>query len=141
MEQLIEFASANFLLSGIWLALIILLVYSFIAPLLSPVKALSPQEVTFKINKEDAVVLDIRKPDEFKAGHITGARQLKSEEIAKAEFAKLEKHKAQPIIVVCAMGMNAKKTATQLFKAGFTQAFILKGGMSEWTGASLPVTK
>lgn len=141
MEQIIEFASANFLLSGIWLALIILLLYTFIAPLLSPVKALTTHEVTQKINKEDAVILDIRKPDEFKKGHITGARQLKIEEVNEANFTKLEKFKDSPIIVVCPFGMNANKTANKLAKAGFAQAFTLKGGMEAWTSANLPVTK
>ena len=72
MDQLIEFATANALLSGIWLALVALLLYTFIAPLLAPVKNLTTHEVTQKINKEDAVILDIRKPEEFKKGHITG---------------------------------------------------------------------
>lgn len=141
MDQLIEFATANALLSGIWLALVALLLYTFIAPLLSPVKNLTTHEVTQKINKEDAVILDIRKPEEFKKGHITGARQLKADEINQANFTKLEKYKNTPIIVVCPYGMNAGKTAHKLAKAGFSQAFTLKGGMEAWSSANLPVTK
>jgi len=43
--------------------------------------------------------------------------------------------------VVCAMGMTAKRTASQLMKAGFTQASVLKGGMNAWQGTNLPVAK
>jgi rhodanese-related sulfurtransferase len=93
------------------------------------------------MNKDDALVLDIRPAAEFKKGHILGAKQLKPEQINKAEFTSLEKHKDKPIIVVCAMGMTAKRTATNLAKAGFSQVSILKGGMNVWQGASLPVAK
>ena len=141
MEQIIEFAQDNFFLSGIWLALIILIVYTYIAGALSPVKELNTHEATLKINKEDAVLLDIRKQEEFKKGHIVGARQIKSSELESNDFSKLEKHKSQPIIVVCAMGMSAKKTASALLKAGFTEASVLQGGMSAWTSANLPTTK
>lgn len=141
MEQIIEFAQDNFFLSGIWLALIILILYTYVAGALSPVKELNTHEATLKINKEDAVLLDIRKQEEFKKGHIVGARQIKSSELESNDFSKLEKHKSQPIIVVCAMGMSAKKTASALLKAGFTEASVLQGGMSAWTSANLPTTK
>lgn len=141
MEQIIEFAQDNFFLSGIWLALIILILYTYIAGALSPVKELNTHEATLKINKEDAVLLDIRKQEEFKKGHIVGARQIKSSELESNDFSKLEKHKSQPIIVVCAMGMSSKKTASALLKAGFTEASVLQGGMSAWTSANLPTTK
>lgn len=141
MEQIIEFAQDNFFLSGIWLALIILILYTYVAGALSPVKELNTHEATLKINKEDAVLLDIRKQEEFKKGHIVGARQIKSSELESNDFSKLEKHKSQPIIVVCAMGMSAKKTASALLKAGFTEASVLQGGMNSWTSANLPTTK
>ena len=69
MEQIVEFAQNNFFLSGVWLALIILIIYTFVAGALSAVKELNTHQATLKINKEDAVLLDIRKPDEFKKGH------------------------------------------------------------------------
>lgn len=141
MEQIVEFAQNNFFLSGVWLALIILIIYTFVAGALSAVKELNTHQATLKINKEDAVLLDIRKPDEFKKGHIVGARQLKPSEIESADFSKLEKHKSQPIIVVCAMGMSAIKTASQLLKAGFSEAAVLQGGMNAWSSANLPTTK
>ena len=141
MEQIIEFAQDNFFLSGIWLALIILILYTYIAGALSPVKELNTHEATLKINKEDAVLLDIRKQEEFKKGHIVGARQIKSSELESNDFSKLEKHKSQPIIVVCAMGMSGKKTASALLRAGFTEASVVQGGMSAWTSANLPTTK
>jgi rhodanese-related sulfurtransferase len=39
------------------------------------------------------------------------------------------------------MGMSAKKTASQLLKAGFSEAAVLQGGMNAWSSANLPTTK
>lgn len=141
MEQIIEFLGNHVILSGIWMALAIMLLFSLINGAFSPVKALSTHDATLLMNKDDAFVLDIRQANEFKSGHILGAKQLKAEQINKADFASLEKNKDKPIIVVCAMGMTAKKTAMQLIKAGFPQVSILKGGMNAWTTAGLPVSK
>ena len=72
MDQLIEFASNNIILAGIWVALVALLVYSFVSGLTSSVKEVNTHELTLLMNKQDAVVLDARTPKEFKAGHILG---------------------------------------------------------------------
>lgn len=141
MDQLVEFASDNIILAGVWVALVILLVYSFISPLLSKSKRVDNHQATLLMNKEDAVVLDIRPAAEFKKGHIIGSRQIKAEEVKAGNFIKLEKHKEQPIIVVCAMGNLAAGTANKMVKQGFTNVNVLSGGMNAWQGAGLPVTK
>ncbi len=144
MDQIIEFATSTTLISILsiaWVALVVLIIYSFVGAALSPVKQLSTHEATLLMNKEDAIVLDIRAANEFKAGHILGSQQLKADELKDGNFAKLEKSKDKPIIIVCAMGMTAKKTATQMLKAGFEKVTVLKGGISAWQSASLPVSK
>jgi rhodanese-related sulfurtransferase len=138
---MLEFFQENFLLSAVWLALFAWLIYSFVSDALSPVKQINTHEATLLMNKEDAVLLDIRPQKDFKLGHIVGARQLKAEEITKADFKRLEKEKAKPIIVACAMGVSAKKTAAQMHKAGFEKVTVLKGGMNAWQQANLPTTK
>jgi rhodanese-related sulfurtransferase len=141
MDQLIEFARDNFILSGVWIALVVLLVYSFISPMMSKTKRLDNHQATLLMNKEDAVVLDIRPAKDFKAGHIIGSKQIKAEEVKEGNFVKLEKYKEHPIIVVCAMGNLASGTANKMVKQGFTNVNVLTGGMNAWQGAGLPVTK
>jgi rhodanese-related sulfurtransferase len=141
MDQLAEFVGNHYLLSMIWIALVVMLVYSFVSGLISPVKALGTHDATLLINKENAVVIDIRPQAEFRKGHILDARQLKQEQINQGDFSSLEKFKSNPIIVVCSMGMSARSAASKMLKAGFNRVTILKGGMNAWTGASLPVTK
>lgn len=141
MDQIIEFVGNHYMLSGAWVALCVILIYSLISGQLSPVKEVSTHEATLLINKQDAMLVDIRPAAEFNKGHILGAKLLKTEQVTKADFSTLEKNKDKPIIIVCAMGMSAKRTAAQMLKAGFSQVSVLKGGMNAWQGASLPVSK
>ena len=141
MAQLIEFATNHYLLSALFVALLVALIFSFFASAFSKLKEVNTHEATVLMNKEDALVLDIRPAAEFKKGHILGAKQVKPELLNKGDFSSLEKQKATPIIVVCAMGMTAKRTASQMLKAGFEKVTVLKGGMNAWQGANLPITK
>ncbi len=141
MQQLVEFIGNHPYLATVWVVLVVLLIYSYIEGFLSPLQQVSTHEATRLMNKEDAVVLDIRASGEFKKGHILGATHLAAEAVSSADFSKLEKFKDKPIIVVCPMGMTAKRTATQLLKAGFAKVSILKGGMSTWQSENLPIKK
>ena len=108
---------------------------------MSPIKQLSTQQMTFLVNRESGVVVDTRNEKDFKAGHIVDALHLNNEKVSKNDFTSLEKHKDNPIIVVCSAGISASKVASQLAKTGFTRVSILKGGMNAWQSAGLPVTK
>ena len=141
MDQMIEFVTNHYILSGLFAALLAALIYTTVASQLSSLKELSTHEATLLMNKEDAYILDIRPPAEFKKGHILGSKQIKAELVTKGDFAPLEKSKDKPIIVVCAMGMTSKRTASQMLKAGFENVVTLKGGINAWQGANLPITK
>jgi rhodanese-related sulfurtransferase len=141
MDQLITFAMSQPLLSGAWLVIVLLIIIMTIKIQMSPIKQLSTQEMTFLINRESGVVVDSRTEKDFKAGHIVDSLHLSNEKVSKNDFISLEKHKDNPIIVVCSAGMSAGKVASELAKAGFSRVSILKGGMSAWISAGLPVTK
>ena len=141
MEQLITFAGNNGMLSAVWVALVVMIIVTTVKMKMSPIKQISTQDLTFLMNREEGIALDIRKENEFKAGHILEAISLPSEKIKKNGLTSLEKYKDKPIIVVCAAGMSAMQIANDLFKGGFTRVSVLKGGMNSWTGAGLPVAK
>ncbi|XQW85384.1 rhodanese-like domain-containing protein [Thalassotalea piscium] len=141
MDQFITFLTAHPMLSAAWVGILVAIVVMTIRIQFSPIKQLSPQELTFAVNKEDGVVLDIRSDKDFKAGHILDAMHLTVEKINKNELGALEKYKDKPIIVVCAAGITASTVASKLFKAGYSKTSLLKGGMNAWINASLPVQK
>ncbi len=141
MDQLITFAMSQPLLSTAWLVIVLLIIVITIRIQMSPIKQLSTQQMTFLVNRESGVVVDSRSEKDYKAGHIIDAIHLDNEKVTKNDFATLEKHKDNPIIVVCSAGLSAGKVANQLAKAGFTRVNLLKGGMNAWLSAGLPVTK
>ncbi len=141
MEQFTEFLANHPMLSAAWVGIFVAIVVTSIKIKLSPIKQVSPQELTFMVNKDEGIVLDIRAEKEYRTGHILDAKHITTEKVNNNDFAALEKLKDKPIIVVCAAGMTASKVAQQLYKAGFSKASLLKGGMNAWTGAGLPVAK
>lgn len=100
---------------------------------------LRPAEAVLLINKQNAVVIDIRNNDSFRKGHIVDALSLPVGELAQAGK-KLEKFKNKPVIVVCGNGTDSQNAAANLAKQGYN-AFILSGGIRAWSGAELPLVK
>ena len=141
MEELITLANNHPMLSLAWGAIVIMIFITSIQIKLSPVVQINPQELTFLVNKNDGVVIDIRSEKDFKAKHIIDSTNFSAEKANNNDFATLEKFKDKPIIVVCAAGISAAKVANQLVKADFSQVKLLKGGMNSWTGAGLPTTQ
>lgn len=97
-------------------------------------------EATRMINRENALILDIRETQEFTKGHITGAYNLPVSLVEK-KLSELNRYKTNPVIVVCKMGTSAGSVVKKLKKQGFEQVVRLSGGMAEWTAASLPLKK
>jgi len=91
-----------------------------------------------KLINNDAVVVDIRGPDAFAHGHIVNAKNIPADELD-AKIEQLSKYKSTPIVAVCDVGITTTKTVAKLREAGFESVFGLKGGMSGWGQAGLPV--
>lgn len=102
--------------------------------------AVSPAIATQMINKEDAVVVDIRTKKEWDTGHITGAKHIPLADLAR-RIEELNKYKTKPIIVVCNIGQTAGSASKQLKEAGFENVSRLQGGITEWKGQNLPIIK
>lgn len=97
-------------------------------------------EATQLINRQDALIVDVRSEDEFERGHILNARNVPVPQIEKrlGDFAR---HKAKPIILTCESGSRCGPPAAVLRREGFSQVFILSGGIAAWQQAGLPVEK
>ena len=96
-------------------------------------------EATHLINREDAMVIDVREPAEYGAGHILGAKNVPLSRVGDA--AELAKRKDKPLIVYCDSGDRASKALAALKKQGFTRVANLSGGLGGWQQAGLPVEK
>ncbi|MEZ0276539.1 MAG: rhodanese-like domain-containing protein [Roseimicrobium sp.] len=94
-----------------------------------------------KLVKEGKVsVLDVRTADEYKDGHIKGAKNIDfTENNFESEAAKLDKTK--PYLVHCQGGGRSTKSLEVLQKLGFQHIYHLDGGLSAWKKAGQPVEK
>ncbi|QSX33724.1 rhodanese-like domain-containing protein [Shewanella avicenniae] len=140
MQEYIEFFQAHTIMCVAWVALFIALIVTTFKMAFSKVKNIDTQQATLLINKHDAVVVDVRGPEEFRKGHIVNAQHIPMAEI-KNSRSKLEKHKSKPIILVCNAGMTSSQAGQILVKDGFEQVYSLKGGMGEWQAANMPVSR
>lgn len=84
-----------------------------------------------------AVIVDVRRDDEYKAGHIPGALLLTLEKITKESAAKVLPDKRQMIFIYCRSGRRSKIAANKLLELGYTN-LIEFGGILDYTG---PVEK
>ncbi len=87
---------------------------------------------------EGAVIVDVREPDEWRAGHIPGARHIPLGRLAAAVQ---ELDPDREVIVVCRSGSRSAVAARALLRAGFPRVSNLAGGMIAWTGRGLPVKR
>ena len=97
-------------------------------------------QATQLMNREDALVIDLRPAADFAKGHILGARNLPLAELEK-RAGELDKHKAKPVILHCADGNRAGDGVALLRKNGFASVVNLSGGYAAWQQAGLPVDK
>lgn len=95
-------------------------------------------EATHLINREDAMVLDVRDPGEYGAGHILGAKNVP---LSRLNDAEVTKRKDRPMIVYDEGGERSGKAIAALKKQGFTRVVNLTGGLRAWQQAGLPVEK
>jgi rhodanese-related sulfurtransferase len=98
--------------------------------------ALSTLQATQLINAKNAVVVDVRTPEEFAAGSLPGARNVP---VDKFDQKLKDIKKDKPLIVVCATGNRAGKAAAQLRASGFGEVYVLAGGLAAWRDAGLPI--
>ena len=78
------------------------------------------------------IILDVRRPDEFAAGHIPGAINVPNETIGTAEIPELP-DKDQLIMVYCRSGRRSKEASEKLVKLGYTN-IVEFGGILDWKG-------
>jgi len=100
----------------------------------------STLQATQLMNRDDALVVDLRPAAEFAGGHILGARNIPLAELER-RAGELDKHKAKPVIVHCGDGNRAGSGAALLRRSGFTNVLNLSGGFAAWQQAGLPVEK
>lgn len=97
---------------------------------MSEFKRIAPEQAQ-ALREQGAVVVDIRDPQSYANGHISGALHLDNHNladfIARANF-------DQPLIVACYHGNSSQSAAAYLAHQGFAEVYSLDGGFELWHG-------
>ena len=105
----------------------------------APAGGVSAAEAVLLINRQKAVLVDVRDASEYAAGHVANAKNIPLATIPSSTA--LPKNKALPIVVVCNRGAAASRAVMMLRKLGYENARTLVGGLAAWREANLPVEK
>lgn len=139
----------NFDPQTIWMVAILLVVFmatKYVIPrLVAGVPFLDPQTVQQRqAAGEEIVIVDVRTPGEFTGslGHAPGAVNVPLNELAgrlATGAGNMDGLKDLPVFVICKTANRSPSAARLLKKRGFTNVAVVKGGMSAWKRAGLPI--
>jgi len=99
--------------------------------------SISPQQLEERLGSDaPPLLLDVRTPEEFQAGHIPGAINIPHEQVA-SRVAELDLENG--VAVYCTKGPRARLGEQALLAAGASDVLHLEGGLSAWQADGLPV--
>ena len=100
-------------------------------------KTVSPQEAKNLIDtRRDLLVIDVRGQDELSEGYIAGSTLMPLWDIIKGAQ---RPPKDKPILLICAVGGRSLALGQLMSRNGWNEVYNLKGGISAWKEAKLPV--
>ncbi len=137
MAQFFEFVGNHWILSTLWVGLLVAFI---VHRNKTGAQAVTAQQAVMLINRSEGRVLDIREKKEYEAGHIVDSIHIPMAKLS-ASMGQLEKYKSKPVIVVCKMGQHSGEVCKTLKQTGFEQAVRLSGGMGEWRAQNLPLVQ
>ncbi|MCI1859712.1 MAG: rhodanese-like domain-containing protein [Sporolactobacillus sp.] len=88
-------------------------------------------EADFRAGYRKAQLIDVREPDEFKKGHILGARNIP---LTQLKLRKAEIRHDMPIYLYCSNGTRSARAAAMLKRLGYKNLYHLQGGFKKWNG-------
>lgn len=98
----------------------------------------TPQQAVQLINRENAVVIDVRSSDDFARGHVIDAINIPADQLGEAPK-RLRRHAGKRVLVCCASGASSGAAVKRLREAGIEQVDAIKGGIQAWSQENLPL--
>ena len=139
MAQLVEFTGNHvWLVAGLVASLLAVMFYELRLRTQGATHVTTADAVRL-INK-GALVIDVRKPEDFEKGHIVNARNVPLDRVQQNDDA-INKQKNKILLAVCADGATSGRAAGHLRKSGYENAFSLKGGLAGWRADNLPLVR
>ena len=137
MAQFVEFIGNHLFLSAMW---VITLGAIMMYHQRTGASSIGPQKAVMLINRQGAVVVDVREKKDFDTGHIVDSINIPLAKL-KQRLSELRKHKEKPVVVVCKLGQHSSDAAKTLQESDYAEVFRLSGGLTEWKAQSLPLVQ
>jgi rhodanese-related sulfurtransferase len=139
MKQLVEFAGRHALIvAGLVAALLAVAFYELRLKLAGAMQVSAADAV--RLINRGALVIDVRKPEEYAAGHIVNARNVALDKLKQGDDT-IKKQKDKILLTVCDTGVLARRAADLLRKAGYANVFNIRGGLATCRAENLPLVK
>jgi rhodanese-related sulfurtransferase len=139
MDRLLDYFTNHPLLAGGFLAMVVVVLAYEIRERGAAAFAVAPNEA-IRLANAGAVLVDLRSPNQFKDGHIAGARNLPGDQIA-ADPKTVSRLADKTVVLYCDNGMTTAAAQRTLAQAGVKNVFSLRGGLAAWKQENLPVVK
>ena len=104
------------------------------------IQEISPQDAASALKRRDALLIDVRDPDEWQEGHIPGAKNF-SRGTVELEIEEAARDLSTPIITHCGGGGRSSLAAESLQRMGYKNVKSMAGGFKAWKAAGLPATR
>ena len=101
----------------------------------------SVAEAVDLIKNKNAVIIDVRTPEEFAESHLPEANNFPVDTLSQniETIKKLQRDK--PLLVYCRSGKRSARAAEKLKNLGVNSLYNLKGGIKAWSDANNPLVK
>ena len=131
MERYIEFILNHYILALALAVVTYLLIQEFFDTAFKRFQSLSPLLAVAKMNATDVAIIDVRDPPEFVLAHIEQATNIGLDKLP-TQLNTLMPYKDKPVLIACQNGTRSAAAGKILTKAGFSQVFVITGGMDAW---------
>lgn len=136
MNQYLDFFIAHWEYSFLFIAAFIWVILSEFNNQKSKRWGVVSSQAVDLINKRSAIVFDLRKAEAFEQGHIVGAKRVDFK--VTDDPATLKIKPQTPCLFVCNLGQTSSRIVNALRAKGYSSAYTLNGGMTDWQKENLP---
>ena len=135
MDKFILFLIEHYFYSVPLLVVVILLIRS---NAVKGGKKITPQDLVSLTNQDAAKLIDLRSPNEFADGHITGSINIPYADI-EDRLHEIKLQEGKSLVLICDSGSQSTNAGEVLNKSGYQNTVILSGGIGAWKLDNLPL--
>ena len=135
MDKFILFLIEHYFYSVPLLVVVILLIRS---NAVKGGKKITPQDLVGLTNQDAAKLIDLRSPNEFADGHITGSINIPYADI-EDRLHEIKLQEGKSLVLICDSGSQSANAGEVLNKSGYQNTVILSCGIGAWKLDNLPL--